>query len=105
MSSRRKRVREDLPHEVREVEHAWIPLAGGARLAARIWLPEGVGPAPAIVEYLPYRKRDRTRWRDEPMHRWFAGHGLAVRSLAARQDALRVHAAAQQVGLDGLGSL
>jgi putative CocE/NonD family hydrolase len=33
---------------------------------------------PAILEYLPYRKRDFTRARDEPMHRYFAGHGYAA---------------------------
>ena len=51
----------------------------GCRLAARIWLPEGAQdqPVPAIVEYIPYRKRDNTRERDEPMHRYFAGHGYA----------------------------
>ena len=52
----------------------------GCRLAARIWLPEDAGedPVPAILEYIPYRKRDFTRSRDEPMHRYFAGHGYAA---------------------------
>jgi putative CocE/NonD family hydrolase len=69
----------DLPHAVRDVEHVPIPMPDGCRLAARLWLPEGAddAPVPAILEYIPYRKRDRTRWRDEPMHRWFAGHGYA----------------------------
>ena len=34
------RVRDEFPHQVREIEHAWIPLADGTRLAARYWLPE-----------------------------------------------------------------
>jgi hypothetical protein len=70
----------DLPVPIREIENAWIPLADGCRLAARIWLPEGAeaAPVPAILEYLPYRKRDFTRFRDEPMHRFFAGHGYAA---------------------------
>ena len=34
-------------------------------------------PVPAILEYIPYRKRDFTAARDEPMHRYFAGHGYA----------------------------
>ena len=52
----------------------------GCRLAARIWLPAGAAsePVPAIVEYIPYRKRDRTRRRDEPMHRTFAANGYAA---------------------------
>jgi putative CocE/NonD family hydrolase len=70
----------EFPHAVRVIENTWIPLADGARLAARIWLPEGAEqtPVPAIVEYLPYRKRDFTRFRDEPMHHYFAGHGFAA---------------------------
>ncbi len=32
-------VRTEFPREVRTVEHAWIPLRDGCRLAARIWLP------------------------------------------------------------------
>ena len=32
---------------------------------------------PAILEALPYRKRDGTRARDEAMHGWFAAHGYA----------------------------
>ena len=73
-------LRDDLPRPIREVEHLWIPLADGTRLAARLWLPADahLHPVPALLEYLPYRKRDGTRWRDEPMHRWFAGHGLAA---------------------------
>ena len=34
--------------------------------------------APAILEYIPYRKRDGTRGRDEPMHGYFAAHGYAA---------------------------
>ena len=64
-------------------ENLWIPLADGTRLAARLWLPahEGVGgspPVPAILEYIPYRKRDGTRGRDEPMHGFFAEQGYAA---------------------------
>ncbi len=64
---------------IREIENAWIPLAGGTRLAARIWLPEdaAANPVPAILEYLPYRKRDGTWDRDALTHPWFARHGYA----------------------------
>ena len=69
----------DLPRKVDEIENAWIPMADGVRLAARIWLPEGADgdPVPAILEYIPYRKRDHTRNRDNMNHRYFAGHGYA----------------------------
>ncbi len=49
----------------------------GVRLAARIWLPEDAGPVPAILEYIPYRKRDMVRARDERNHPYFAAHGYA----------------------------
>jgi putative CocE/NonD family hydrolase len=71
---------DDFPHAVREIEHLWIPLADGTRLAARAWIPGDAerAPVPALIEYIPYGKRDGTRERDEPMHRWFAGHGYAA---------------------------
>ncbi len=67
------------PHEVRELDGVWIPMADGVQLAARIWLPEGADehPVPAILEYIPYRKSDHTRPRDELNHPYFAGHGYA----------------------------
>ncbi len=73
------RVVTDFPRPVRIIENAWIPMPDGARLAARIWLPEDAEtePVPALLEYLPYRKRDFMRARDEPMHHYFAGHGYA----------------------------
>jgi putative CocE/NonD family hydrolase len=64
---------------VEDIENIWIPLADGCRLAARIWRPETAfeHPVPVLLEYLPYRKRDFMRFRDEPMHRYFAQHGYA----------------------------
>lgn len=69
--------REDLPHRVRAIENEWIELADGIRLAVRLWLPEGAEqvPVPAILEYIPYRKRDGTRRRDERMHPYLASYG------------------------------
>ena len=67
---------------VKIIENLFIPLADGTRLAARVWMPEGAEttPAPALLEYIPYRKRDGTRMRDEPMHGYFAAQGyVAVR--------------------------
>lgn len=67
----------DFPHPIREIEHCLIPLRDGTQLAARIWLPAdaGVKRYPAILEYLPYRKRDGTAVRDALTHPWMAGHG------------------------------
>jgi putative CocE/NonD family hydrolase len=68
------------PRAVRAIENCWIPMSDGYRLAARIWLPADAesSAVPAILEYIPYRKRDFTRARDEPMHHYFAGHGYAA---------------------------
>ncbi len=65
---------------IRVEEHIWIPMSDGVRLGARLWLPEGAeqSPVPAILEYIPYRKRDGTRGRDEPMHGYFASQGYAA---------------------------
>jgi putative CocE/NonD family hydrolase len=68
------------PHKVTDTENVWITMLDGCRLASRIWLPEVAEqkPVPAILEYIPYRKRDFMRRRDESMHPWLAGHGYAV---------------------------
>jgi len=67
------------PRSVRVIEHTWIPLKDGTKLAARIWLPDDAetDPVPAIVEYLPYRKVDGTKDRDELTHPYYAGNGYA----------------------------
>ncbi len=73
------KTRTDFPHRVRIKEHVWIPMSDGLRLAGRLWLPADASqvPVPAILEYIPYRKRDSTLERDDRMHHWFAGHGYA----------------------------
>ncbi|MCW8958629.1 MAG: CocE/NonD family hydrolase [Gammaproteobacteria bacterium] len=73
------RIVEELPYKVRVEEHLLISLSDGTRLAARLWLPEGAeeAPVPAILEYIPYRKRDLTRVRDDMTHHYLAGHGYA----------------------------
>jgi uncharacterized protein len=70
----------DFSRAIREIEHTLIPLHDGTRLAARIWLPEDAerNPVPAILEYLPYRKRSGTYERDALTHPWLAGHGYAA---------------------------
>jgi predicted acyl esterase len=71
---------ESAPGKIQVLEHGlWIPLESGIRLAARLWLPADAQaqPVPALLEFLPYRKRDLTRARDEPIHAYFASHGYA----------------------------
>lgn len=70
-------VRTEYPFKVRSVENFFIPMPDGTRLAARGWFPEGAGKVPAILEYLPYRKRDGTRARDQGLHVYLAGLGCA----------------------------
>ena len=67
------------PRRCVEIENTWIPMTDGCRLAARVWLPVDAEeePVPAILEYLPYRKRDGTAARDEQTHPYLAGHGYA----------------------------
>ncbi|MBP9182971.1 MAG: CocE/NonD family hydrolase [Fuscovulum sp.] len=69
-------VRSEFPHRVEVVENLFIPLPDGTRLAAKLWRP-ATGRHPAILEYLPYRKHDGTRSRDQGLHGYLAGHGYA----------------------------
>jgi putative CocE/NonD family hydrolase len=64
---------------LRDIPDMGIVLADGCRLSARVWMPEdaGTNPVPAILEYIPYRKRDGTLPRDELMHPYVAAHGYA----------------------------
>ncbi|MBQ6640085.1 MAG: CocE/NonD family hydrolase [Saccharopolyspora sp.] len=70
----------DLPHKVTEDEHVPVPLPDGTTLAARIWRPEDSEqhPVPAVLEFIPYRKRDFTAPRDAIHHPYLAGHGYAA---------------------------
>ena len=72
-------IKKEFPRKVREIENTWIEMPDGVKLAARIWLPEDAedDPVPAVLEYLPYRKRDGTVDRDHLTHPYFAGHGYA----------------------------
>lgn len=72
-------VKTTLPHSVQVIDHLWIPMSDGARLAARIWLPTDAltHPVPALLEYIPYRKNDGTAQRDALRHPYLAGHGYA----------------------------
>ncbi len=61
---------------VQEIEHHWIEMPDGVRLVARLGLPED-NPCPAILEYIPCRKRDMVRPRDARTHPVFAAQGFA----------------------------
>ena len=65
------------PRKVKETENLFIPLKDGTKLAARLWLPTDAvkNKVPALLEYLPYRKRDGTTTRDALTHPYMAGHG------------------------------
>ena len=60
-------------------ENIYIPLKDGRQLSARVWMPDTApeDPVPAILEYLPYRKRDGTAQRDESTYPTFARAGYA----------------------------
>jgi len=76
----------EFPHRVRHIENMWVPTPSGERMAARVWMPEGAErkPVPAILKYIPYRKRDNTRAGDDLMFSYFAGHGYACVRLDMR---------------------
>ncbi len=65
----------EFPFAVAETPDQGIVLADGTRLSARVWTPAGPGPFPAVLEFLPYRKRDGTVVRDALAHPYIAGHG------------------------------
>ncbi len=78
------KVIQTYPQSFSEIENTWITLSDGCQLAAKIWLPEQANPemenhqpVPAILEYLPYRKRDGTHERDAMTYPWYAGNGYA----------------------------
>ena len=78
------RTRTSFPCTVRIVESLPIQMPDGTILSAKAWLPEDPAPVPAILEYLPYRKRDGTRARDQGIHLYLAGHGYAAIRLDIR---------------------
>lgn len=73
------RIVDTFPREVRTLDPVFITMKDGARLAATIWLPRDAveRPVPAILELIPYRRRDGTVFRDMKMHPYVAGHGFA----------------------------
>ena len=69
----------DFPRATVEFPDMGIVMPDGCRLSARVWMPADAeaNPVPAILEHLPYRKRDGTCQHDSYSHPYFAGHGYA----------------------------
>ena len=67
----------EFPYAVSDEPDVGIVMSDGCRLSARVWRAQGAGAIPAVLEYIPYRKRDGTLPRDEMMHAYVAGHGYA----------------------------
>ncbi len=73
------RILTRFPNRVTKMATVWIPMPDGVKLAATIWLPEEAGnhPVPAVLEFIPYRRRDFTAMGDGH-HRYMAGHGIGA---------------------------
>ena len=65
------------PSTFRVVEHTWISMRDGVRLSARLWIPESSQRHPAVLEYIPYRKRDLYRAYDDIWGKTLAESGIA----------------------------
>ena len=68
---------DDFPEQVSIHDHVIIRMSDGTELSARIWMPACAHetPVPAILEYIPYRKRFGSATRDELTHGYLAGQG------------------------------
>ena len=66
-------------NDIEIIEHIWIEMSDGIRLSAKVWLPENSEnqAVPAILEFIPYRKRDAYTLRDHQNHAWMAAQGYA----------------------------
>ena len=83
--------------DVEIIEHIWIEMTDGVRLSAKIWLPVDAKttPVPAVLEFIPYRKRDAYALRDHSNHAWMAARGYAC----VRPD-MRGHGDSEGIMLD-----
>jgi len=72
--------------DVRMIENTFIPAPDGVRLAVQLWLPADADthPAPVVLEYIPYRKRDLYRAFDSYWGQTLAQYGVAYARLETR---------------------
>ena len=70
-------IRQEFPFGVEVIDPYWINLADGTRIAATLWKPKTKDKVPAVVEMIPYRRRDGTVFRDLEIHPYWAGFGIA----------------------------
>ncbi|MEX2502980.1 MAG: CocE/NonD family hydrolase [Trueperaceae bacterium] len=77
---------------VRLLRHVRIPMRDGVHLSADLFLPKGEGPWPVVIEYLPYRKDDRSHPRQALQaamaRRGIAGCRLDVRGTGSSEGIL-----------------
>jgi putative CocE/NonD family hydrolase len=68
------------------IENTFVPLPDGVKLAVQLWLPEDAPrrPAPVVLEYIPYRKRDRYRSFDMYWGQTLAQYGIGYARLETR---------------------
>ncbi len=67
--------------DIRVTENLWIQMSDGARLAARMFMPASASAdrrVGVVLEYLPYRKRDSYRYRDDVAGPFLARAGVAM---------------------------
>ncbi len=71
---------------VKMIETSSIPMPDGVRLAVQLWLPapSDVRPAPVVLEYIPYRKRDGYRAYGMYWGETLASQGIAYARLETR---------------------
>ena len=67
------------PNEIEAWSTSGSPCATAAGSRPGSGIPKNADeqPVPAILEYIPYRKRDHTRYDDETAYTYLAGHGYA----------------------------
>jgi len=69
---------------VKMIENVFVPMKDGVRLAMQLWLPQGAAPAPVVLEYIPYRKRDQYRAYGLFWGQTLASYGVAYARLDVR---------------------
>jgi hypothetical protein len=72
------------PAAFRAIEHVPVPMRDGISLSARLWLPDVAAQAPAVLECVPYRKRDLYRPLDDLWGPTLAAAGIAFVRLDVR---------------------